>query len=95
MGIHFLHQVQTYDWKKWLILSFSPSDGDISEEKEYARIMSTNNATVVENVDETSNLSNCNHTQILSVSFIYASTEFKYRTCLSFYTIWILPNIIY
>ena len=65
----------------------SPSDRDTSEEEEYTRIMSTNNATVVESVDETSNSSNHDYTQLVSVSFTNASTECKYRTCLSFYTI--------
>ena len=69
----------------------SPSDGDTSEEEEYTRIMSTNNRTVVENVDETSNSSNHDYTQLVSVSFTNAG---KYHTCLSFYTISILPNII-
>ena len=62
----------------------SPSDGDISEEEEYTRIMSTNNPTVVETVDETSNSSNHNYMQLVSVSFTNAG---KYHTCLSFYTI--------
>ena len=62
----------------------SPSDGDTSEEEEYTRIMSTNNPTVVETVDETSNSSNCSYTQLLSVSFTNASTECKYCTCLSY-----------
>ena len=56
----------------------SPSDGYTSEEEEYARIVSTNNATVVENVDETSNSSNPNYTKLVSVSFTNASTEHKY-----------------
>ena len=72
----------------------SPSDGDTSEGEEYTRIMSTNNPTVVETVDETSNSSNCNYMQLVSVSFTNVSTESKYRTCLSFYTTWIQPNII-
>ena len=72
MGIHFLCQVQTYG-KKWLI-------GDTSEEEEYTRIMSTNNPTVVETVDETSNSSNCDYTQLVSVSFTNAVTECKYHT---------------
>ena len=72
----------------------SPSDGDTSEEEEYTRIMSTNNPTVVETVDETSNSSNCNYMQLVSVSFTNVSTESKYCTCLSFYTTWIQPNII-
>ena len=55
----------------------SPSDEDTSEEKEYARIMSTNNPTVVETVDATSNSSNCNYTQLVSVSFTNASTKSK------------------
>ena len=49
--------------------------------------MSTNNATVVENVDETSNSSNHDYMQLVSVSFTNASTEYKYCACLSFYTI--------
>ena len=56
----------------------SPSDGDTSEEEEYTRIMSTNNATVVENVDETSNSSNPDYTQLVSVSFTNSSTQCKY-----------------
>ena len=55
----------------------SPSDGDTSEEEEYTRIMSTNNPTVVETVDETFNSSNCNYTQLVSVSFTNAG---KYHT---------------
>ena len=76
----------------------SPSDGDTSEEEEYTRIMSTNNPTVVETVDETSNSSNHvttgNLFQFLSPML---GTECKYHTCLSFYTTLnlILPNIIY
>ena len=62
----------------------SPSDGDTSEEEEYTNIMSTNNPTVVANVDETSNSSNHDYTQLVSVSFTNAG---KYHTCLSFYTI--------
>ena len=58
----------------------SPSDGDTSEEEEYTRIMSTNNATVVKNVDETSNSSNHDYTQLVSVSFTNASTEHMYHT---------------
>ena len=46
--------------------------------------MSTNNPTVVETVDETSNSSNCDYMQLVSVSFTNAG---KYHTCLSFYTI--------
>ena len=66
----------------------SPSDGDTSEEEEeYTRIMFTNNVTVVETMDETSNSSNHNYTQLVPVSFTNAGTECKYRTCLSFYTI--------
>ena len=72
----------------------SLSDGDTSEEEEYTRIMSTNNPTVVETVDETSNSSNCNYMQLVSVSFTNVSTESKYCTCLFFYTTWIQPNII-
>ena len=94
MGIHFLHQVQTYERKNPYSI-ISPSVGDTSEEEEYTRIMSTNNPTVVETVDETSNSSNPNYMQLVSVSFTNASTECKYYICLSFYTIWILPNIIY
>ena len=56
----------------------SPSDGDTSEQKEYTRIMATNNARVVENVNETSNSSNPNYTQLVSVSFTNAGTEHKY-----------------
>ena len=62
----------------------SPSDGDTSEEEEYTSIISTNNATVIETVDETSNSSNCDYTQLVSVSFTNAD---KCHTCLSFYTI--------
>ena len=69
----------------------SPSDGDTSEEEEYTRIMSTNNPKVVETVDETSNSSNHDYTQLVSVSF---TNPGKYRTCLSFYAICILPNLI-
>ena len=94
MGIHFLHQVQTYERKNAYSI-ISPSVGDTSEEEEYTRIMSTNNPTVVETVDETSNSSNPNYMQLVSVSFTNASTECKYHICLSFYTIWILPNITY
>ena len=50
----------------------SPSDGDTSEEEEYTRIMSTNNPTVVETADETSNSSNCDYTQLVSFSFTNA-----------------------
>ena len=62
----------------------SPSDGNTSEEEEYTRIMYTNNPTVVETVNETSNSSNRNYTLLVSVSFTNAG---KYHTCLSFYTI--------
>ena len=48
--------------KKMADSIISPSDGDTSEEEEYTRIMSTNNATVVENVDETSNSFNPDYT---------------------------------
>ena len=64
----------------------SPSDGDTSEEQEYTRIIFTNNPTLVETVDETSNSSNCDYMQLVSVSFTNAGTECKYRICLSFYT---------
>ena len=57
----------------------SPSDGDTSEEEEYSRIMSTNNPTVVETVDETFNSSNCDYMQLVSVSFTNAGTECKYH----------------
>ena len=62
----------------------SPSDGNTSEEEEYTRIMYTNNPTAVETVNETSNSSNRDYTQLVSVSFTNAG---KYHTCLSFYTI--------
>ena len=62
----------------------SPSDGDSWEEEEYTRIVSTNNATVVENVDETSNSSNLDYTQLVSVSFTNSSTEGKYM-CIFLY----------
>ena len=65
----------------------SSSDGDTSKEEEYTRIMSTDNPTVVENVDETSNSSNHDYMQLFSVAFTNASTERKYCTCLCFYTI--------
>ena len=67
----------------------SPSDGDTSEEEEYTRIMSTNNRTVVENVDETSNSSNHDYTQLVSVlSPMQASTTHAYLSTLSqFYQI--------
>ena len=55
----------------------SPSDGDTSEEDEYTRIMSNNNPTMVETVDETSNSSNHDYTQLVSVSFTNASTVCK------------------
>ena len=87
MSIHFLRQVQTYERKKMVDSIISHSDGDTSEEEEYTRIMSTNNPTVVETVDETSNSSNPHSMQLVSVSFTNASTECKYHTCLSFYTI--------
>ena len=70
----------------------SPSDGDTSEEEEFTRIMSTNNATVVENVDETSNSSNSDYTKLVSVSLTTASTECKYMCIflhyLNFYQIY-------
>ena len=79
-------------WEKKMADSIiSPSDGNTSEEEEYTRIMYTNNPTVVETVNETSNSSNHDYTLLVSVSFTNAG---KYHTCLSFYTIWILPNII-
>ena len=65
----------------------SPTDGDTSEEEEYTRIMSTNNPTVVETVDETSNSSNHDYTQLVSVSFTIAGTECKYCTLSEFYHI--------
>ena len=65
----------------------SPTGGDTSEEEEYTRIMSTNNPTVVETVDETSNSSNRDYTQLVSVSFTNAGTECKYRTLSEFYHI--------
>ena len=43
----------------------SPSDGDTSEEEEFTKIMPTNNATVVENVDETSNSSTSDYTEVV------------------------------
>ena len=56
----------------------SPSDGDTSKEEEYTKIMSNNNPTVVETVDKTSNSSNCNYMQLVSVSFTNASTIHVY-----------------
>ena len=56
----------------------SPIDGDTSEEEEYTRIMSTNNPTVVENVAQTSNSSNPDYTELVSVSFTTASIKRKY-----------------
>ena len=61
----------------------SPSDGDTSEEEEYTRIMSTNNRTVVETVDETSNSFNRNYMQLVSVSFTNAGTVHVYLFTLS------------
>ena len=46
----------------------SQSDGDTSEEEKFSRILYTNNPTVVEDVDETSNSSNSNYTELVSVS---------------------------
>ena len=70
----------------------SPSDGDTLEEKEFTKIMSTNNTTVVENVDEISNLSNSNYTKLVSVSHTTASTKHKYMCIflnyLNFYQIY-------
>ena len=60
----------------------SPSDGDTSEEEEYTRIMATNNATVVENVNETSNSSNSEYMQLVSV---YSPMQvLNVSTCVSF-----------
>ena len=56
----------------------SPSDGDTSEEEEFTKIMSTHNATVVENVDKNSNSSNSDYTKLVSVSLTTASTKSKY-----------------
>ena len=56
----------------------SPSDGYTSEEEEFTKIMSTNNATVVENVDETSNSWNSNYTKLVSISLTTASIQCKY-----------------
>ena len=56
----------------------SPIDGDTSEEEEYTRIMSTNNPTVVGNVAQTSNSSNPDYTELVSVSFATASIKRKY-----------------
>ena len=56
----------------------SPSDGDTSEEEEFSRILYTNNATVVEDVNETSNSSNPNYTQPVSVSLTTVTTQHKY-----------------
>ena len=46
----------------------------MGSEEEYTRIMSTNNPTVVETVDETSNSSNHDYMQLVSVFFTNAST---------------------
>ena len=61
----------------------SPSDGDTSEEEEFTKIMPTNNATVVENVDETSNSSTSDYTEAVSLSLTTSSTERKYM-CIHF-----------
>ena len=61
----------------------SPTDGDTSEEEEFTKIMPTNNATVVENVDETSNSSTSDYTEVVSLSLTTASTERKYM-CIHF-----------
>ena len=70
----------------------SPSDGDTSEEEEYTKIMSTNNSTVAETVDETSNASyhtTCNFFQLLSpMQVLNVSTVHVYVFTLSeFYQI--------
>ena len=62
----------------------SPSDGDTSEEEEYTRIMSTNNATVVENVDQTSNSSNPTTPNLFQ--FLSPIQVLNISTCVSFYT---------
>ena len=61
----------------------SPTDGDISEEEEFTKIMPTHNATVVENVDETSNSSTSDYTEVVSLSLTTASTQRKYM-CIHF-----------
>ena len=69
-----------------------PNDGDTSEEDEFTRIMPTNNVTVVENMDETSNLSHSNYTKLVSVSLTTVSTKHKYMCIflhyLNFYQIY-------
>ena len=70
----------------------SSSDGDTSEEEEFSRILYTNNPTVVEDVDETSNSSNPNYTQLVSVSLTTALSNIS--TCVSFYIIWIFTKYI-
>ena len=77
MSIHFCAKYKDM-CKKTGDSIISPSDGDTSEEQEYIRIMSTNNPTVVENVDQTSNSSYSDYTQLVSVSFTTASIKCKY-----------------
>ena len=71
----------------------SPSDGDTSGEEEFSRILYTNNETIVEDVDETSNSCNSDYTQFVSVSFTTATTQQK---CMYLFTLSeFLPNIFY
>ena len=82
MGIHFFAP-STKMSKEMSDSIISPSDGDTSEEEEFTKIMPTNNATVVENVDETSNSSTSDYTEVVSLSLTTASTERKYM-CIHF-----------
>ena len=76
MGIHFMCKYKDMS-EKMADSIISPSDGDTSEEKEFTN-MFTNNATVVENVNEIPNSSNSNYTKLVSVSHTTASTKHKY-----------------
>ena len=77
MVIHFMCKYKDM-CEKMADSIISPSDGDTSGEKEFTNIMSANNATVVENVDEILSSSNSNYTDLVSVSHTTASTKHKY-----------------
>ena len=85
-GIASFCQVQTHEQKKWLIVSFHQVMGIHQKRKNIQELCPLRIQWWLK-LDKTSNSSNCNYTQLVSVSFTNASTERKTHTCLSFYII--------
>ena len=67
MGTHFLRQLQKYGETSFLFSHFT-SDDDTSENDDFADFLFTNEVTQVNAIDESSNSSTAEYTQLVSVS---------------------------